>query len=46
MRDNKGKQRFSPIFEWADRDASDRFSSAVVEAITREHGVAALEVTA
>ncbi len=38
MRDNKGKARFSPILEWADRDASDRFSSAVVEAITREHG--------
>ncbi len=44
MRDNKGKQRFSPILEWADRDASDRFSLAVVEAITREHGASALEV--
>ena len=43
MRDNKGKQRFSPILEWSDRGASDRFSAAVVEAIIREHGAAAFE---
>lgn len=46
MRDSKGKQRYSPLLEWAERDASDRFSAAVVEAITREHGAAAFEVTA
>jgi len=32
--------------EWSDRDSSDRFSAAVVEAIAREHGASALEVAA
>jgi len=44
MRDNRGKARFAPILEWSDRDAGDRFSAAVVEAVTREHGAAAIEV--
>ncbi len=38
MRDAKGKPKYSPILEWEDRDAGIRFSVAVVEAITREHG--------
>lgn len=43
MRDSRGKARFSPVLEWSDRDSSDRFSAAVVEAIARKHGAAALE---
>jgi len=39
LRDAKGKQRYVPVLEWEDRDAQSRFSDAVVEAITREHGL-------
>jgi hypothetical protein len=42
QRDANGKQRYSPVLEWADRSASDRFSAAVVDAIRREHGDDAL----
>lgn len=38
MRDGKNRPRYSPICEWEDRDAGNRFSAAVVEAITREYG--------
>jgi hypothetical protein len=36
-RDEKGKQRYIPILEWADRAAGDRFSAAVLAAIRAEH---------
>lgn len=38
LRDAKGKQRYSPVLEWDGREASDRFSTAVVEAVQAEHG--------
>lgn len=46
LRDTNGKQRYAPVLEWADRDTSNRFSAAVVEAIKRDHGPAALDETA
>lgn len=36
-RDDVGKVQYVPILEWADRDAKDRFSEAVVAAIEAEH---------
>jgi hypothetical protein len=44
--DDRGKQRFSIIIEWTDRDSADRFSAAVVAAIKGEHGSEALEPSA
>lgn len=38
LRDAKGKQRFSPVLEWEDRETGNRFSAAVVEAVQAEHG--------
>lgn len=37
VRDEKGKIKYAPILEWADRGASDRFSEAVIDAVEREH---------
>lgn len=31
--DERGKARYVPILEWADKDARDAFSEAVVEAV-------------
>jgi len=42
QRDATGRQRYTPILEWADRDAGDRFSAAVVVAVRAAHGDAAL----
>jgi hypothetical protein len=39
-RDDKGKVRYVPILEWADRAASDRFGAAVLAAIRAEHPTA------
>jgi hypothetical protein len=36
-RDEKGKARYAPILEWADRAAADRFGAAVLAAIRAEH---------
>jgi hypothetical protein len=36
-RDEKGKTRYAPILEWADRAAADRFGAAVLAAIRAEH---------
>jgi hypothetical protein len=33
MRDAAGRQRYSAFLEWTDRDASDRFSAAVIAAV-------------
>jgi hypothetical protein len=43
MLDARGKQRFTPILEWSDKAAADRFSQAVVDAVRAEHGPEALE---
>jgi hypothetical protein len=37
VRDDKGKTRYAPILEWADRVAADRFGAAVLNAIRAEH---------
>jgi hypothetical protein len=42
LRDDKGKIKYTSIFEWADRDASDRFSEAVLGAIVARFGTDAL----
>jgi len=42
LRDANGKQKYAPILEWADRDASARFSDAVIAAVRAAHGDAAL----
>lgn len=44
--DDRGKQRYVPIIEWTSKQASDRFSAAVVAAIRAEHGPEALEPSA
>jgi hypothetical protein len=36
-RDEKGRQRYVAILEWADRAAADRFGTAVLAAIRAEH---------
>ena len=36
-RDGKGKIQYSPVLEWDNKDTADRFSSAVIAAIEREH---------
>ncbi len=43
QRDERGRQRYAAILEWADRATSTRFSDAVIAAIKREHGDAALD---
>jgi len=45
LRDDKGKQRYAPVLEWTSRDASDRFSEAVIAAVYREHGSTALDAS-
>jgi hypothetical protein len=42
LRDEKGKQRYTPVVEWANRESGDRFSAGVIAAVQREHGAAAL----
>lgn len=37
LRDDKGKVRYTPILEWSDRAASDRFSDGVIAAIEAQH---------
>jgi hypothetical protein len=44
IRDGSGKQRYAPILEWSIRESSDRFSSAVVDAVRRDYGPNALDV--
>jgi hypothetical protein len=46
MLDARGKQRYSPVLEWTDKQAGDRFSQAVVDAVRAEHGPEALEPAA
>lgn len=36
-KDENGKIAYVPILEWADRDTSNRFSAAVIEAVEREY---------
>lgn len=36
-RDQNGKMTYVPLVEWTDREASDRFSEAVISAVEREH---------
>lgn len=36
-RNQEGKIQYSPVIEWATREASDRFSEGVVAAITADH---------
>lgn len=36
-REASGKLTYVPILEWTDREASDRFSEAVIAAVEREH---------
>lgn len=36
-RDDKGKIQYTPLLEWADRDAANRFSEAVCGAVEREY---------
>lgn len=38
MLDAKGKPRYSVLLEWEDDGTRNRFSTAVVEAVTRAHG--------
>jgi hypothetical protein len=38
LRDDKGKIKYTSIFEWADRDASDRFAESVLATITARFG--------
>jgi hypothetical protein len=42
LRDEKGRQRYARMLEWTNRQASDRFSEAVVSAVRQEHGADAL----
>lgn len=37
MRDDDGKVRYSPIVEFTDRSAQDRFSRAVLDALAAAH---------
>jgi hypothetical protein len=37
LRDDRGKIKYAPLIEWADREASDRFSEGVIEAVEREN---------
>jgi trans-aconitate methyltransferase len=37
VRDDKGKIRYVPLLEWLDKDAADKFSQAVIEAVEREY---------
>ena len=36
-RDPTGKVAYVPVIEWADREAADRFSEAVIAAVEREY---------
>ena len=36
-KDDAGKILYVPVIEWTDREAADRFSQAVIEAIDREY---------
>ena len=43
VKDASGRSRHSPVIEWADKGARDRFSAGVIQAFERQHGpVAAL----
>lgn len=37
QKDAAGKIKYAPLLKWADRDASDRFSEAVIAAVEREN---------
>lgn len=37
MKDERGKALYTPVLEWSNRDTADRFSNAVIAAISREH---------
>lgn len=43
MMDDRGKIKYSPVIEWADKDARDAFSEGVLEAIEREYPGATAE---
>ena len=43
LKDASGKVRYTPVVEWADKGARDRFSAGVVRAFEQQHGpIAAL----
>src|SRR4051812_32445577 len=44
--DDLSKQQYVPILEWADKQAGDRFSAAVVAAIRAAHGPYTLKPSA
>lgn len=37
MRDEKNKTRYSPILEFTDREASDKFTRGVIDAVLQAH---------
>jgi len=37
FRGTDGKVKYAPVLEWANRETSDRFSSAVIGAIEQDH---------
>jgi hypothetical protein len=37
MKDDKGKILYTPVMEWTNRETADRFSNAVIAAVSREH---------
>ncbi|MCX7178014.1 MAG: hypothetical protein NTX56_04325 [Proteobacteria bacterium] len=37
VKDDRGKMKYIPMIEWADRDAADRFSEGVIAAVEREN---------
>jgi hypothetical protein len=39
---DRGKQRYLPVVEWADKHPADRFSLAVIAAVRAKHGPEAL----
>lgn len=43
LRDAKGKVRYAQLLEWDDKASRERWSTAVVEAIEREHGKFAVD---
>ena len=37
VKDERGKIKYLPVVSWMDKDSSDRFSVAVIEAVEREY---------
>lgn len=38
VKGDKGKTRYVPVVEWADKEARDRFSAGVIQAFERQQG--------